>query len=86
VRAAHGDGDADLADGEPAQAVNHGDVADRPAPADVGLDLGELLLGHAGISLIVEGGGDLAVGQVADGAEEGDDAAAVRPPDLLGQG
>ena len=55
VRAAHGHGHADLADVQLAQAMDQDDVADRPAAARVGLDLGQLLLGHAGVGLVVEG-------------------------------
>src|SRR5262249_3079383 len=47
--------------------------------------LGQDLLRHTRISLIIEGGRHAAVGEVADRAQKGDHRTAVRPADLFGQ-
>ena len=54
VRATHRHRHAHLADRQPAEAVDHRDVPDRPALPHLGLDLGELLLGHRAVGLVVE--------------------------------
>src|SRR5947209_12777665 len=59
VRATDGEGDADLPDLQPAEAVDHDDIANAPAGTHVGFDFGELFLGHAAVGLVVQGDGHL---------------------------
>ena len=76
MRSAHGDRHRDVADIEPAEPMDHRDLADRPATADIVLDLAHLLLGHAGIGFVLEGGGHRSAGEVANRAEKRDDGPA----------
>ena len=60
--------------------------ADGPALAGLALDLGHLLLGHAGVRLVVEGDRHRVAGEFADSAEKRRDRPAVRRADPLRQG
>src|SRR6266851_9908397 len=77
MRATDGDSDANLADCQMTHAMDHGEVAYGPACTCVGLDFRQLLLGHAGVRLVIEGSRDASVSKVAYGAEEGYNRAAV---------
>src|SRR5262245_30550584 len=85
VRAADRHGHAYVPHVEMAQAVYYHDITDAPAPACFRLDFGHFLLGHAGVRLVIESGGDPSVREVAHGTQEGDDGPAPGLADHFGQ-
>jgi hypothetical protein len=58
--------------------VEHGNLADSPAAANLVLNLLELLLSHRGVGFVVQEDRDVLAGQVADGPEEEDNGPTMR--------
>ena len=75
VRRGGGDQHDAVAGFEPAVAVDDQHRVERPAPVRLGLDLGELLLGHAGIMFEGQGRDPVAAAHVAHQSDKARDAA-----------
>src|SRR5262249_44876051 len=83
MRATDGNGNADFADFQVAQAMFDDDLAHGPALSRIGLDLGHLFGRHFRIRLVVQRQRYAVAGQVADSAQKRHHRAAVAAADFF---